>query len=345
MKPPVLLIKSNNNLRPLEPQYKKKYNYWNPSNSPQQRVSRKDYFSYLWRSFLRKFSCKKYNLDNLILHREKAKDQLLQGNNVDTLTWLGHASFLMKLDSFNILCDPLMSKRASPIQWLGPKRLINGGLKLEDLPKIDVVLITHNHYDHLCVATLKKLKKKNLNAIFIVPLGLGSLIRSLEFKNVYEVDWMDTLIIGKIVIQALPSIHWSKRIFQRINKTLWCGFRILSSKQHIYIAGDTAYGSVFKELRKLCAPFDYALLPIGGYKPRTIMRAHHVSPDEAAQIGIDINSKTIVAKHWGTLNLTHEPLDEPPKKFYNEAIKLGFAPANIWIMKIGETRHLGKEYV
>lgn len=342
MKTHVLFKKSKDNLRPLDPQYKKNYKYWNPANSPKQKVSRKDYYSYLLRSILRKFKRNKCCLDHFSLRQGDAQTQLNAVKNTDALTWLGHAGFLLQLDSYNILCDPFMSKRASPLQWFGPKRLGREVLRIDDLPKIDIILLTHNHYDHLCARTLQEIRKKKGDAIVIVPLGLSNLLRSFGYKDVYELDWMDTVVIEGLQIQALPAIHWTKRCFQRINETLWCGFRLLSSKHHIYIAGDTAYGSIFKEISKLCDPFDYALLPIGGYEPRIIMRAHHVSPTEAAQIGIDIKSKTIVAKHWGTLNLTHEPLDAPPKSFYDEAIKRGYTDSNIWIMKIGETRPLIK---
>lgn len=333
-----IYTKATDNLRPVEPQYKKGYRYWNPAGSPYQNVSRRDYWTYIFQA-LGHFFSSKHEPQVVTLDRDKAKQLISDLGNQDGLTWLGHSSFLLKLNGHCIVLDPFLAKRASFSQWVGPKRTTSSPIDFNDIPIIDIIAISHNHYDHCCIDTLKKLPRKTDTQV-VVPIGVEKIIKPLGYESIHALDWMDSISFGEIKIQFLPSIHWSKRLLQKTNSTLWGGFRIHSKGKSIYFAGDTAYGEVFRRIGELTGPVDYALLPIGCYTPTSIMKAHHVDPVEAVQIGKDIGAKKLVAMHWGTIRLSHEPCDEPPKIFYDAALKAGYKHEDIIIMKIGETRSI-----
>jgi N-acyl-phosphatidylethanolamine-hydrolysing phospholipase D len=238
--------------------------------------------------------------------------------NVDkkTVTWIGHATVLLQVGGCNILTDPHFSRRASPVQWAGPERVAPPGLALEDLPPIDIVVISHDHYDALDEQTIKRLHRRpgGEKTRFYVPLGLKKWFAGRGVDQVIEMDWWDRSQDGKLDIVAVPVQHWSKRsVFSR-NKTLWAGWVIASNDFRFFFAGDTGYNSLFREIGEKLGPFDLAAIPIGAYEPRWFMAQHHVNPEESVQIHKDIRSKKSVAIHWGTFILTDEPLDEPPKR-------------------------------
>lgn len=225
-------------------------------------------------------------------------------------TFINHATFLLQLKDLAVLTDPIFSKRASPFSFIGPARVRRPGIELEELPKIDVVLISHNHYDHLDMESLKKLDGK-FHPLFLVPLGDEKLLKEAGIQNVREMDWWEEQVIREHKIIFTPSQHWSARgLFDKC-KSLWGSYFILSPEFKSYFAGDTGYGPHFANIRlRLGAP-DLALLPIGAYAPRDIMKHHHMNPEEAVKAHEDLNSTHSIGMHFGTFQLTDEKIDEP----------------------------------
>jgi L-ascorbate metabolism protein UlaG (beta-lactamase superfamily) len=258
---------------------------------------------------------------------------------MNTVTWIGHATILLQMEGYNILTDPHFSKRASPVQWAGPERVAPLGLALEDLPPIDIVVISHDHYDSLDEQTIKKLRQRpgGEKTRFYVPLGLKNWFAIRGVDKVVVMDWWDRHQDGNLEIIAVPVQHWSKRsIFSR-NKTLWAGWVINADALRFIFIGDTGYTAHFKEIWEKLGPFDLAAIPIGAYEPRWFMAKHHVNPAESVQIHKDIGSKKSVAIHWGTFILTDEPLDEPPKKLA-AALQENQIPAeDFLVLKHGQT--------
>ncbi len=241
---------------------------------------------------------------------------LKQNRDKNTVTWIGHATLLLQVAGYNILTDPHFSERTSPVQWAGPQRVAPLGLALDDLPPIDVVVISHDHYDALDEQTLKALRQRpgGEKTRFYVPLGLKNWLAVRGVDNAVEMDWWERQQNGDFEIIAVPVQHWSKRsIFSR-NKTLWAGWVINGGGFRFIFVGDTGYAPHFKEIGEKLGPFDLAAIPIGAYEPRWFMKGHHVNPEESVQIHKDLRSKKSVAIHWGTFILTDEPLDEPPKR-------------------------------
>jgi N-acyl-phosphatidylethanolamine-hydrolysing phospholipase D len=254
-----------------------------------------------------------------------------------SLTWLGHATFLIHLAGRTILTDPFLSEHASPVPPLGPRRFAPPGLAASQLPPIDLLLLSHNHYDHLDLPTIEALGRRS-GTVAIVPLGLGRYFSERGYERVREVDWGDETSLGPLRIRPLPAIHFSKRTLFDRNQTLWAGYAIEGGGRRIYFAGDTAYGPIFREMAVQEAPFDLALLPIGAYEPRKLMRATHATPEEAVQIGREFRAHRLVAMHWGTIQLTDEPPFEPPLRFRTAAREAGYGEGDAWVMAIGETR-------
>ncbi len=264
---------------------------------------------------------------------------LKSNQNETTLTWIGHATVLFQLEGKNILTDPHFSQRASPVQWAGPKRLVEPGIPFESLPPIDIVVISHDHYDALNKQTIVKLKEREggQKTTFFVPLGFGRWFKDLGIKQVVEMDWWDESAYGDIRITAVPVQHWSKRSFFGRNKTLWAGWVIQSSDFRFFFTGDSGYTPHFEEIGRKLGPFDLTAIPIGAYEPRWFMRPHHISPEEAVQVHLDLRSKKSVAIHWGTFILTDEPLDEPPKRLATARKEKGLPEEEFVVLKHGET--------
>lgn len=268
------------------------------------------------------------------------RDEVMAGlkGDGDRITWLGHASFLVRLAGKTIVTDPFLSDHASPVPPLGPKRFAPPALRAHELPPIDVLLLTHNHYDHLDLPSLDALPLA-AGARAILPLGLKGYAENRGFAEVIEVDWHDQINVDGLSVTALPAIHMSKRGFFDRNRTLWTSYGLRTADRHIYVAGDTAYGPVFKDMRPTSG-FDVGLVPIGAYEPRLLMRQVHTTPEEAVAIGRDLGIKRLVAKHWGTIQLTDESLFEPPGRFRTAAMEAGYAEDDVWVMRIGETRSI-----
>jgi L-ascorbate metabolism protein UlaG (beta-lactamase superfamily) len=279
--------------------------------------------------------------DNLIPEHEVLRE-LASAQGEDSLTWLGHSTFLMSIEDKVILTDPFLTKRASPFSWAGPKRLAPPAIRISNLPHIDAILVSHNHFDHLDARTVEALKDKEHIQVF-VPRGLRQFFSERGYSRIKEFVWGDNVDWHGIRIRSLPAIHNSGRSASTEDKTLWCAWSISSPKLKIYFAGDTAYSSsLFKETGAHAGPFDYALVPIGAYEPRSVMKSSHVKPEEAALLGYELKAKVLVAMHWGTIELSDEPFLEPPARFKIAA--LNFSSALMpWILDIGETRRLNEQ--
>jgi N-acyl-phosphatidylethanolamine-hydrolysing phospholipase D len=255
-----------------------------------------------------------------------------------TVTWIGHSTVLVQLDGVSVLTDPQWSERASPVSFAGPRRVTPPGLRFEDLPPIDLVVISHDHYDHLDAATVKRLWAFH-HPRFLVPLGLKAWFTELGIDGVDELDWWELRTVKGLTVVCLPAQHWSARTLFDENRRLWAGWAVLGRDRRFYFAGDTGYyAPMFQEIGRRFGPFDLGAIPIGAYMPRAMMRFSHVTPEEALQVFEDIGACRLVAIHWGTFNLADEPLGEPPVRTEAEARRLSLDPDRIWILRHGETR-------
>ena len=232
-----------------------------------------------------------------------------------TITWVGHASLLIQLNGLNVLTDPMWSARASPVQFAGPKRWVPPGIALENLPPLDVVLQSHNHYDHLDDYTVRQLARRHPEASWVTPLGLASFVqqRGVQANAVVELDWWQEHRVDSLRITATPAMHFSSRGIGDRGDTLWCGFALAAANgRRVFFAGDTGFHPDFGEIGARCGPFAVALLPIGAYEPRWFMRYVHMNPEEAVEAFRALQARVMVPIHWGTFKLTDEAMDEPP---------------------------------
>ena len=237
----------------------------------------------------------------------------LDSGSTDYMVWIGHATYLINKDNLTILTDPVFSKRASPVRFAGPKRLIPPAIPIDKLPKIDVITVSHNHYDHLDLRSLKKIYKANPNAIFLVPKGDKRRLERRGIENVIEFLWWEEIEIKGSKFTFTPVQHWSARGIVDRNKSLWGGWFMNLKTETIYHAGDTGYSKDFIETKKRLGSPSISLIPVGAYAPRWFMKTNHVNPPEAIQIAIDLESERNFGMHWGTFQLTDEEILEPPK--------------------------------
>ena len=262
------------------------------------------------------------------------------------ITWIGHATMLVQAGGLNVLTDPVFSLRASPVQFAGPKRAHPPGVALADLPRIDLVLISHNHYDHLDKDSVKALADQAGGPpLFLVPLGIKPWMAELGVANVVELDWWSTHTVKGVEFHFTPVQHWSARGVGDRLQTLWGGWAVLAPDLHWYFSGDTGYSRDFVDTRERLASrnhggFDLALLAVGAYEPRWFMKEQHINLAEAVQIHKDLGARRSVGVHWGTFNLTDEPLDQPPKDLAAARKAQGVADEDFFLMAIGQTREL-----
>ena len=309
----------------------------NPEGSPVRSSNIK--FSYST------FSKEKKKLDLIypsehVVSQEKVLSDLNNLKDNNYIAWIGHATFLIKLGDTTIITDPLFSRNAGPLIF-GPKRYIEPAIPLNKIPKINLFLLTHNHYDHLDYRTIKKFPHKE--AKVIVPLKLSKYFTKNKFNDVEEIDWyQETQINNDIKITLLPAVHWSKRTLADTNKTLWGSFLIEYKGKKIFFACDTGYGNIYKELGNKYGPIDITFINIGAYdfRPMFEKSVYHTNPEEALNIGKDLNSKKLIGMHWGTVVLSLEPIMEPPVRFKNSAEKYGYQKKDAMIFKIGEVKKL-----
>ena len=252
-----------------------------------------------------------------------------------SLTWIGHSTFLVRMDGVTFLTDPMFSRRASPFSFMGPRRMVGPAMPLEELPAIDFVLQSHDHYDHLDRPTVEHLVHRGVR--FVGPLGVGDWIRNLGGEAI-ELDWWQDIQLDGVRLHCVPAQHFSARTLWDRQQRLWCGWVVIGPSRRFYFAGDTGYASHFSEIGDRLGPFDLAALPIGAYLPQEIMHDVHVTPEEALRIARDVKAGRVAAMHFGTFDLTDEPIDEPPQRFRVEAERLGWGEDRAWIMKVGETR-------
>jgi N-acyl-phosphatidylethanolamine-hydrolysing phospholipase D len=259
-------------------------------------------------------------------------------HSVPTVTWIGHATLLVQMEHVTFLTDPIWSDRPSPVPFLGPRRYVEPGLEIDDLPNIDFVIVSHNHYDHLDLPTLRSLATRNTATVFYVPLGNGELLRQQGIENVQELDWGQTAVHQGTTVHCLPSQHWSKRSLTDDHRALWSSWAVTGTERRFYFAGDTGYFTGFETIGRKLGPFDLVALPIGAYAPRAMMRESHMNPEEALQAAIDLRASRAVAMHFGTFDLSDEPLAEPPLRFKDAARQSAMGEEAAWVLNIGETR-------
>ena len=252
-----------------------------------------------------------------------------------SLTWVGHASFVARLGGKLVAIDPVFSER---IQGVVP-RLVGPGVVPEQLPPLDVVLVSHNHYDHLDLPSLKRVGPE---ALYVVPLGNGATLKRAGLPRVVELDWWQTHRAGELEVTLVPARHWSMRAPWDRNDGLWGGFVLRGPEGAAYHSGDTAYFDGFAEIRARCGAPDWAMLPVGADEPRWFMQPQHMDPDDALRAFEDLGARTMVAMHWGTFVLTDEPAAEPPARTREGFASRGWDPSRLWVMEVGETRELSR---
>ncbi len=259
------------------------------------------------------------------------------------VTWVGHSSFLIQVDGLNVLTDPVWGERASPVRWAGPKRLVPPGIALDALPPIDIVLQSHDHYDHLCDATVRALALRHPSAHWMAPLGVAAQLRDRGVARVTELDWHGSVTSGTATATCVPARHFSGRSITNRNHSLWAGWTLVTAHHRIYFAGDSGAHPDFSDIGRRYGPFDLVLMPIGAYDPRWFMRPVHLDPEEAvdafAQVA-DPATAVMVGMHWGTFVLTDEAIDEPPRRARHAWSARGFPDDHLWVMAPGETRVL-----
>jgi N-acyl-phosphatidylethanolamine-hydrolysing phospholipase D len=266
------------------------------------------------------------------------------------VTWIGHASALMQADGLNVLTDPIFSRRASPLRFAGPARAHPPGLKLSQLPHIDVVVISHNHYDHLDRDSIVALSQQAAGSpLFLTPLGLKSWLQQQGIDRAVELDWWQRHEIAGVEFHCTPAQHWSGRSLSDRNKTLWCAWAALGAGTHWFFTGDTGYSRDFADTRQYFAArqapeagggFDLALIAVGACLPRWFMRMQHVDLPEAVQLHLDLGAKRSLGVHWGTFSLSDEPLDQPIHELGAARAGKGVCEEAFFIMPIGATRRI-----
>lgn len=254
------------------------------------------------------------------------------------ITLINHVTELIQFQNLNVLTDPVYAERASPFQWIGPRRHRAPGLAFEALPRIDVVLVSHNHYDHMDLVALKRLHA-TFHPLFLVPLANGKLLAEAGIGNVVELDWWQVheLAERNARITLVPAQHWSSRTPWDRNRALWGGFVIDSSGVKVYFAGDTGYNGVFRKIKEHIGAVDVSLVPIGAYEPRWFMREQHMNPDDAVRAHRDLGPRLSIGMHYGCFQLTNEAIDDPIKDLQTALAKYGVPPSEFAAPETGET--------
>ena len=283
--------------------------------------------------------------DDHVINKSDVLNNLNKYKQGNYVAWIGHATFLIKLGKTTIITDPVFEKNMGPLIF-GPKRFVDPALKLNELPKIDLFLLTHNHYDHLSTRTIQRFPFKK--AKVLAPLKLGKYFVRNGFRDVNEMDWYEEIIINEnLKITFLPAVHWSKRSLTDTNKTLWGNFLIEYKDKKILFACDTGIGRIYKEIGEKYGPIDITIINIGAYNFYPIMpyrdkSTFHTNPEEALSIARDLKSKKVIGMHWGTFVLSLEPIMEPRIRFKENAENYGFKKEDALIFKIGEINSLSE---
>jgi len=263
-----------------------------------------------------------------------------------TVTWIGHSTTLVQIGGLNVLTDPVWSERASPVRFAGPRRRLPPAMDLNALPPVDIVVISHDHYDHLDVSTIARLSAARADTRWLVPLGVGDHLRAAGARHVDELAWWEARTVGPLSLVCTPAQHSSGRGLADRNRSLWCGWTMATTSEPqraIYFAGDTAYCPAFVEIAARLGPFDACLLPIGAYEPRWYMRYVHMTPEEAVRAFEElcqgsVAQSSLVPIHWGTFRIADDTLDEPPRRLRAEWAAANFPPSSLAMLAHGETR-------
>jgi len=280
-----------------------------------------------------------------VIDKEQVLADIKKYNDGDYIGWIGHATFLIKLGNTTIITDPVFSKNAGPLIF-GPKRFTEPALNLNEIPPVDVFLLTHNHYDHQDMMTIRRFPFKNTKVM--APLNLGKYFEKNGYSDVNEMDWYEEIIINeKMKITFLPAVHWSKRSLTDTNKSLWGNFLIEYDGKKILFACDTGVGNIYKEIGEKYGPIDINIINIGAYNfypltPYKDKSAYHTNPEEALEISRDLKSKKVIGMHWGTFVLSLEPIMEPRDRFRDNAEKYGFKKEDALIFKVGQITPLNE---
>ncbi len=260
-------------------------------------------------------------------------------HSVPALSWVGHATLLVQMDHVTFLTDPIWSATASPLPFAGPRRFVPPGIALEALPPVDFVLVSHDHYDHLDLGSLRRLAERRAETRFFVPLGNAERLRDAGIANVVELDWGESRPAGgAVAVHCLPAQHWSRRGLRDERRTLWASWAVTGPERRFYFGGDTGWFDGFARIAAAHGPFDVAALPIGAYEPQAMMRPFHLDPEQAVRAGIALGARHLLGVHFGTFDLSDEPLDEPPARFRAAGAAAGLGPERLWLLAVGETR-------
>ena len=313
--------------------------FQNPPGSPKRDGKGK--FSY-WTFIKEKKKIKIEIPSDHVIDKETVQYTLDQNKNNDFIMWIGHATFLIKLGNNMIITDPVFSKNAGPF-FFGPKRYVEPAISLNKIPKINLILQTHNHYDHLDIKALKKFPYKSTSVI--TPLKMKQYFSSTGFKNIKELDWYQNIKIDSdLKVTLIPAVHWSKRTPFDTNKTLWGSFVIEYKNKKILFTCDTGSGKIYNDIGKKFGPIDILFINIGAYdfRPMFEKSIYHTTPEEAVEIGKMVNAKKIIGMHWGTFILSLEDPFEPPKRFKNSANYFGYNKNDLILFKIGEIKTINQ---
>ena len=269
--------------------------------------------------------------------------RLQQRPQQPVVTWLGHVSVLLQMNGLNILTDPTLAPFAGPFGRFGAPRMVPAPLPARALPPIDILLISHNHYDHLCSATLQTMVEAGQQPQIFVPLGLKAWFDARRIPHVTELDWWQSATVGDFRIHLTPAQHWSRRGLRDTNQTLWGGYCVEHLKPdaapwRFLFPGDTGYSNDFKTIRERIGAIDFLALPVGAYLPRDFMKPMHVNPEDAVQMLLDLDARQAMGVHWGTFQLTQEPFDQPPRDLAAALQARGLAADRVWLLRHGETR-------
>jgi len=262
-------------------------------------------------------------------------DELRANQQAPTITWIGHSTFLVQIDGLNILTDPHWGERTSPVSFAGPRRLVPPGIRFEDLPPIDAVVISHDHYDHLDASTVDRLAREH-HPRFFVPLGVKTWLAARGIDDAIELDWWGSATLRGVTFSCTPAQHSSGRSLIDQNRRLWASWVIAGSAKRMFFAGDTGYYPGLREIGRRLGPFALAALPIGGYSDYRRHHPNHLNPEEAAQLFEELDARLMVPMHWGTFDLNREPFREPPDRLLAEALRRGLEE-RIALLSPGQT--------